>query len=129
MKRILLGLMLTLAVACGDDEKDTSSSDGDSGSGSDGTGGDRVSDILAISGDASSGSTVYSSNCVACHAEDGSGGIGTALSGSGGAINTLSDEQIVTVILEGTTGMSAYDFLSDQDLADLFAHLKSAFGS
>ncbi|MEL6343228.1 MAG: cytochrome c [Myxococcota bacterium] len=126
--RVILMTALALLVACDGDDKDTSSTGGDSGSSGNGET-TRTEDILALTGDASSGAPVYTTNCQGCHAEDGSGTVGPALSGADGKVNTLTDEQIVDAILNGVGTMPAYEFLSDQEAADLLAYLKDAFSA
>lgn len=55
------------------------------------------------------GEELFSANCVACHAADGSGGIGPALN-SRGFFAEASDEQIQSIISTGVPGsqMGAY---------------------
>ncbi len=105
-------LAVLLLVACGDDEGDT-------------TGDDRVADVLALTGSASAGATVYTDTCAVCHGANGEGGAGSALAT---VADSLSDEEVVDTILNGTSGMVAYDGqLTDQQIADVFAYLRETF--
>lgn len=86
----------------------------------------RVYDILGIgSSDAADGEPVYSSTCAVCHGAEGQGGAGSALAT---VVPSLSDEEIIDIILNGTSGMIAYDGqLTDQQIADVFAYLRVTF--
>ena len=77
--------------------------------------------ILTLTGDAENGVTLYASNCQACHGYDGSGGsAGTSLQG----MNFTED--LITSVLDGKNYMPAFgSFLTDQDIADLIAHVES----
>jgi mono/diheme cytochrome c family protein len=84
-------------------------------------GGSRVDGILALTGDATNGATVYADNCAECHAADGSGGIGPSLQGE------ASEEgggEVVEVVLYGEDSMPAFPDLTDQEVADLLAFLQ-----
>jgi mono/diheme cytochrome c family protein len=106
-RRILLALccVLALNVGCGED---------DDGDGDDA----RVQDVLALTGDANAAQSNYAAQCTVCHAEDGSG----TPSGDDIRSISISDEEIVEVILYGKGTMSAYgSIFSDQEIADLAA--------
>lgn len=104
----LIILPLTLVLGCSDKGTDSGS-------------GDRTADILALTPDAANGATVYGSVCSSCHAADGAGDFGPSLQGL-----TDSDEELVATILNGKEAMPAYaDELSDQEIADVLAHIKS----
>jgi len=81
--------------------------------------GGRVADVLALDGDPTAGEALYDEHCLACH---GSGGVGTVrgpeLTGWGAEAATVS------VLLDGTEEMESYDFLSDEQLADLLAFME-----
>lgn len=86
-------------------------------------GGTRTDDILALTGDATNGATVYGSSCTACHAADGTGGIGADLTA---AIPGLTDAELVDTITLGSGDMAPVN-LADQAVADLLAHLTATF--
>lgn len=109
----LLGLSLVLP-ACGgegeeEDEFDTTGADA----------------VLALTGDATNGATVYGASCAACHAADGSGGSGPSLIEE---IPELTDEQIAGIILNGYEEMAAQSSLDDQEVADVLAYCRETFG-
>ena len=80
--------------------------------------GTRADDILALTGDATAGATIYSDNCAVCHGADGTGGGGPNITGE-----SVGDEAI-NVVIDGKESMTAFgDVLSDQDIADLFAYM------
>lgn len=85
---------------------------------------DRVDDILALDGDAAVGVGVYDKQCSGCHGDDGEGGVGPALDGS---VDAYSPEQMVTLILDGQGDMPPHDYMEDQDIADLLAHLEATW--
>ncbi|MEX1361678.1 MAG: cytochrome c [Nannocystaceae bacterium] len=98
--------------------------DSDSG---DGGGGDRNADIKALTGDAASGQTVFSSMTCAssgCHGADGNSGSAPALRDSAPG---LSDDQIIDSVLDGKGAMPPND-LEDQEMADVLAWVRSTFG-
>jgi mono/diheme cytochrome c family protein len=88
------------------------------------SGGSRVDDILAITGDAANGATVYADNCAACHAADGTGGTGPSLQG---IVAEEGLDEITDVILSGEESMPSFSDLADQDIADLLAYLDESF--
>ena len=79
--------------------------------------GSRADDILALTGDATSGETLFADNCAVCHAADGSGGTGPNLSWE-----SVSAE-VVNVILSGEEDMPSFSDLTDQEIADILAWL------
>ena len=117
MKRAALALAFaTLALGCSSDDDhehaiDTSGTDS----------------ILALTGDASAGETLYSNNCSSCHATDGSGGIGPSLIDG---IPGLSDAEVAGAIRNGIEdNMPSYEAsLTEQEIADLVAYLVGTFG-
>lgn len=108
----LLSLPLFL-VACGDKDTD------DSGDG----GGDVVSEILALDGDATSGDALFAGNCSGCHGADGDSGTAPMLSTK---VPDASDEHIVDVMINGTGNMAAVS-LENQEAADILAFLRASF--
>ena len=104
----LLALVALTLVGCGtEDTTDTSSAL-------------RISDIAALTGDATAGLAVYETNCTSCHGVDAAGGSAPGLAG----INTSIDDQI-DITLNGLGTMSGYDFLTDQEIADVIAYTSS----
>lgn len=86
----------------------------------DGASGGRVDTILSLSGDVTNGEDLYTSNCVSCHAADGSGGIGSNIQG-------VDVDVTVDAVLNGRGNeMAAYgDLLTDQEIADLTAYVET----
>jgi mono/diheme cytochrome c family protein len=105
----LLALGLSTTLACGDKDGDDSGSDYDA--------------ILALTGDATAGGTVYASSCATCHSADGTGDSGPSLVD---AVPGYSDEQLLGIVLEGSGSMPAIS-LADQEAADLLAYLNETF--
>ena len=130
----LLGLVFGLAicatlVACGEDtdtennpvDPSEASAPSDPSNPPEET---RAQAILALSGDASNGSTVYGTNCSGCHLVDGSGtdgqGTGTNLQGF------QFTEESVNSIIDGIGSMPPLgQFLTDQEIADIIAHIET----
>ncbi|MEN0067366.1 MAG: cytochrome c [Myxococcota bacterium] len=73
----------------------------------------RETKILSLSPDLANGQSLYLDNCAACHAADGSGGIGS----------NIWDREFpvfVDAMLNSRTGMPRYaDRLADQEIADI----------
>lgn len=85
----------------------------------DSTSGGRADDILSLSGDVDRGLTLYTTNCVACHSKDGSGGIGSNIQGADAVL-------LVDAMLEGRSGMISYaELLEDQNIADIAAYAET----
>jgi mono/diheme cytochrome c family protein len=101
---------LPLLVACSSDD---SGADGDA---------DRASTIAGLTGDATGGESVYSTNCTSCHGTD-------AKSGSENmdvaAFARSSKDAAIAQILEGGDGMPSFEALTDQQVADVVAYLAS----
>ena len=89
---------------------------------------------------AENGSMLYGNYCASCHKADGTGLPGTfpALKGSPNIIG--NKQNLIRIVLQGLAGpstvgrekydmeMPAFHFLSDQDVADVAAYVRSAFG-
>jgi cytochrome c oxidase cbb3-type subunit 3 len=105
-------MLIPLVLGCTDKDTDT--------------GADAVAAILALSGDASSGASLYASSCSGCHGVDGEGVSAPAMAE---VVSENSDEEIVSAIYSGEgSGMPAYGgTLSDQDIADLLEYLTATF--
>jgi mono/diheme cytochrome c family protein len=70
------------------------------------------------------GAAGYAANCAGCHSTDGSGGAGPAIDGI-----ALSHEELVTVIADGTGGMSGYSAALTTDEIDAIALFVADLGS
>jgi cytochrome c551 len=119
MTRILAPLVpiaLATLVACSGDSKDTADT---STAGT--TGGHPA---LSLTGDAMNGATVFDATCAVCHGADGMGVSGPDITGE---VAELSDETLVDIMANGSGSMPAQD-LSDQELADVLAHLRATWG-
>lgn len=115
-------LALLLLAACDDDYildevEDTDTDVPDSA---------RAADVLALTGDATLGESTFTTTCAGCHNADGSENIGPGLADS---ISTLTPETALSTIIDGDGGMPAYGYLSDEDLADLWAYLTATWGA
>jgi cytochrome c551 len=96
------GVIATLVSGCGDTAQ--------------------VDDIRALEGDATNGEAVFGANCASCHGVDGTGGSGPNIIGEAGE----DDAEWVEIILGGEDTMPAFvDVLTDQEIADVLAWLKS----
>lgn len=114
--RTVLFLVTVLAMACGEE----------------GPTGGRVATIADLTGDVGNGEAVYTANCAVCHLADGTGetngGVGDDL------VQSLSDEpeedsEYIDIILNGEGDMTAFDgLLEDQEIADVVAYMRDAFG-
>jgi mono/diheme cytochrome c family protein len=80
-----------------------------------------------IVGDATAGETLYADNCVVCHGDDGTAGIGGAADLTF-EINDAGDASISDTILNGNGDMAAVAGLDEQDAADIIAYMHQAFG-
>lgn len=93
-------------VACGEED------DGESSS--------QVDTILALTGDATSGGTLYSSTCSGCHGADGKGGSFDE------SVVGETPRKIASIVLSGEGSMPSYkDSFSDQEIADIIAHINT----
>ena len=59
---------------------------------------DRITTILALTGDTTAGETVYSTNCTGCHGADATGGSGPSLVA---AFAEGEDEEMLDYIING----------------------------
>lgn len=90
---------------------------------------------VALAGDPAAGKTLYAASCTACHgvAGDGKGPAAVALKPkptdftAAGWLGGRSDPQLVTAIRAGRPGtaMAPYTELSDAEVADLVAYLRT----
>lgn len=99
--------------------------------GSAGVGGDRTSTIADLDGDVANGEAVYTANCVVCHLTDGTGETNGGVGDDLVLAFSESDDDLeyIDVILNGEGEMTAFgSSLEDQDIADLMAYMRDAFG-
>ena len=82
---------------------------------------DHANTIAGMSGDATSGQTLYSANCASCHGATGGGGSGPNLVK---AFNDDEKAELIDVILDGDGDMPAFSSLSDQEIADIVSYLE-----
>jgi cytochrome c553 len=87
---------------------------------------------LAVSGDATAGKSVYRTKCKMCHGADGAGNPAMAqLFGveipamDSECVQKQTDMELKEVISQGKGKMAAVRGLSDQDLANVIAYLRS----
>ncbi|MFZ5442477.1 MAG: c-type cytochrome [Myxococcota bacterium] len=85
----------------------------------------REEKVAALTGSASSGAMLYAAQCASCHGADGKG-TASGVDLWEPAKNDPATE-VIGVIINGKKGtaMASYSGLSDQQLADLYAHLKT----
>jgi mono/diheme cytochrome c family protein len=121
-------VVVLLCAACNGDKDDGQT--GDTGDSTPqpqttSTGAPRIATILSLTGDATAGGQTYTTVCAACHGADGTGvEPNPALTER---VPTLSDEQILTTLLEGKGNMDSYRFLKNQELASVLAYLRANF--
>jgi mono/diheme cytochrome c family protein len=70
------------------------------------------------------GPEIYASQCARCHGGDGQGGSGPALDADS-RLPALSDEEVTGAIAMGRRGMPRFSGLSDVQMNNLLAHLRS----
>ena len=80
--------------------------------------------VAAVTGGAGNGKELFTANgCIACHAADLSGGIGPKLAGRTPA--DLTEDRIRSQVRNGGNGMPAFEKITDQQLADIIAFIRS----
>lgn len=109
MHRALLLSALVLA-ACGEEKTDTGNQA-------------RIDAVLALTGDATNGGTVFGNTCAGCHGADGASGSAPDLTAE---IPEVDDAELVEIMLFGEGTMPAQD-LTDQDAADVLAYARVTF--
>ena len=81
----------------------------------------------APAGNAENGAALYVTNCLACHGEQGAGGIASALKLSS-SVKAASDAELQQLIANGQPGTAMLSFgdrLSDDDILDLVALMRA----
>jgi mono/diheme cytochrome c family protein len=90
----------------------------------------RTQTIAALTGSVAAGESSFANRgCAGCHGADGTGtSAGIALQGP---LKSDPKEEIIDVLLNGVSGtsMASYSGLEDQEIADLYAYMKSEFGN
>lgn len=88
----------------------------------------RVDAILALDGTAEAGDAWFSQNCAACHGPTGEGnGFAPNLYDR---VPNRDDRSILKTLIQGRGGMPSWGgTFTDQQLADLLAHLRVTFGT
>jgi len=89
----------------------------------------REGSIVKLTGDAANGGALFTSNCATCHGADGKGT--TSGVDLHAPAKNDSEEEIVSTILNGRSGTAMQPWastFSDQQIADLYAHIKTSFG-
>jgi len=81
---------------------------------------------MRISGEPGTGKLLYEKNCVTCHGENGSGGIGLALNKTD-FLKRADRYFIVTTIIKGrnNSGMPGWPQFTDRELSDLLAYFNT----
>jgi mono/diheme cytochrome c family protein len=105
---------LMLVVGCGGDDE-TGSGGGGNGS--------RLDDIKALTGNATAGTTVYTTTCgiSSCHGPNGNDGDANSADLTSG----FSQDAIISAVIDGLGSMPAQSQLSDQQVADATAYVMS----
>jgi mono/diheme cytochrome c family protein len=128
-----LGLALIALAACNGDGEGTPTTEtgavtdtDDTQTGTTSTGPTRVATILSLTPDLAAGETTYTTLCAACHGADGAGtASGADLAAQ---VPVLTDEEVVTTIVDGKGNMDSYRFLKNQEIADVAAYVRDSFG-
>jgi mono/diheme cytochrome c family protein len=117
------------ALACAD--KTTPTASGETGTTTEPTptpttGPERVAAILALTPDPVAGAQSFAANCSYCHGVDGSGvDPNPALTDR---VPLLTDDQVVSTVLEGKGNMDSYAALPNQEIANIVDHVIMSFG-
>lgn len=75
-------------------------------------------DVSLPTGDEANGESLYDAQCSACHGATADGGIGTSLLGQ-------PDAHFIEAVQEGIGDMPALPDLTDQDIADIIAFVRT----
>ncbi|MGA7840773.1 MAG: cytochrome c [Candidatus Acidiferrales bacterium] len=86
----------------------------------------------AAAGDASAGKTVYANKCMICHGADGAGATGYAKALglqparlASDAVQNKTDAELKKIILEGSGKMKPIKGLSDTDIENVIAYVRT----
>jgi mono/diheme cytochrome c family protein len=87
---------------------------------------------VGSAGDAAAGKTVYSNKCLICHGADGQGATGYAKAMklqpaqlSSDAVQKKTDAELKKIIVEGSGNMKPVKGLSDIDVANVIAYVRT----
>lgn len=127
-------LWVALVVGCNGDKGSESGGTGDTGTPTVdtttpppvSTPDERIAAILLLTGDPTAGSGLYSMQCIACHGYDGYA-IASGAADLAVRLPEITDEEVATALMYGVGNMDAYDFLANQDIADVMAYVRQAF--
>lgn len=131
MMVVVAGIAVAGLIGCGDDDATGSSGSGGTG-GSGGSATGRVADVLALTGDATAGTTVFDGSCgqANCHGSDGTASNSNARDLTTFA-STITDAQLIQIIIDGSVGQNVMPPLgsqySDQEIADVVAYVRATF--
>lgn len=89
------------------------------------TGDVRVATILSLTPDHDAGAEQYQRTCQACHGADGAG----TLSGADltARLPLLTDEEVVSTVLNGKGNMDSFALLKNQQIADVVHYVTMMF--
>lgn len=73
-----------------------------------------MASVSSLTGDTTSGSTLFTSNCASCHGANATGGSGPNLVGQ-------DETTVIEAVLSGPDEMPAFTALTDQQIADITA--------
>ena len=109
---------MVFAVGCGGDDESGSGGGGNSS---------RVDDIKALTGNAMAGQSRFQAVCgiSSCHGPNGNDGDATA-GDLPALVPTLSDDSIISTVIDGTGSMPAQT-LDDQQVADVLAYVRDTW--
>jgi mono/diheme cytochrome c family protein len=91
----------------------------------------RAGQIAALGGRSAQGQGLYQYYaCASCHGNDGTGTPSSNNVSIAARVKVLAPEVFIGKILDGVTGteMTPYGYLTDQQLADLYAYVASVLG-
>ena len=120
--RALLTLLPLLALSACDGKEEGHGHDDDHSHDSEGL--DTGLEGLQLDGNVHDGEHTYEDSCAGCHGADGSGGDGPSLID---AVPVHTNVQIANIITYGSGEMPEIH-IDDQEIADVIAYLRSAFG-
>ncbi|MEM9695820.1 MAG: cytochrome c [Myxococcota bacterium] len=114
---ISIALLATTQIGCGDDGEESTTGETS-----------RVDTILALTGNASVGQSLYGANCgsSSCHGSDGMG-TGTPSEALQTAVPILTRRELVELCVNGIGSMPPV-VLPDQELADVIEYTIDEFG-
>ncbi len=117
MRRIFLAVtLLAFTPACSEEEEEGSEHPD-------------TEAVLALTGDADNGQSVYEAKCTSCHHADGTGDAALDYPSLVTEIPGEEEDEIVSLILSGLETMPSFrSQLSDQEVADVLAYVLREWG-